>query len=201
MNARSKRRSLSQPLPIEVQREKARAAPSKRATRQRPAQRYCQRQGKNFRSKCIFLLHAGATLVFFGCELASPWHRERGSFRTTRVKIEFFIPSGPAACQRYLHNQKKNRQIDPLAACCCDILHGVRWHVRDGRNYSRRGIRARDPDFVLPASAVVFADSVHDRRTLERAAGRGRLLCVGAARVGRFLGISGSVAVAGGEYL
>src|SRR6267143_7270664 len=112
MNARSKRRSLSQPLPIEVQREKARAAPSKRATRQRPAQRYCQRQGKNFRSKCIFLLHAGATLVFFGMRARFTVAPRAKIVRRTRAKIEFFIPSGPAACQHYLHNQKKNRQID-----------------------------------------------------------------------------------------
>jgi hypothetical protein len=54
--------------------------------------------------ECILLLHARASLVFFGCELASPWHRERGPFRRTRVKIEFFIPSGPSARQFHHYN-------------------------------------------------------------------------------------------------
>jgi hypothetical protein len=54
--------------------------------------------------ECILLLHAGASLVFFGCELASPWHRERGPFRRTRVKIEFFIPSGTSARQFHHYN-------------------------------------------------------------------------------------------------
>jgi len=54
--------------------------------------------------ECILLLQAGASLVFFACELAAPWHRERGSFRRTRVKIEFFIPSGPAARQFHHYN-------------------------------------------------------------------------------------------------
>src|SRR6266850_640568 len=52
----------------------------------------------------IFLLHAKTSLVFFECELALPQRRERGSFRRTRVKIEFFAPSGPAARQFHHDN-------------------------------------------------------------------------------------------------
>ena len=46
----------------------------------------------------------------------------------------------------------------------------------------------RDFDFVVLAGAVVFADGVHDGRIFERTAGRGRLLRVGAVRVGNFWG-------------
>src|SRR5207245_1949174 len=51
-----------------------------------------------------------------------------------------------------------------------------------------------------PASTVVLGGGVPERRTSERAAGGGRVLRVGAGRAGNFLGISGSVAVAGGKY-
>src|SRR6266404_2142551 len=37
-----------------------------------------KRRRKKFPFECILLLHAEASLVFFGCALASPWHRERG---------------------------------------------------------------------------------------------------------------------------
>src|SRR5581483_1737826 len=44
------------------------------------------------------------------------------------------------------------------------------------------------------------ADRFHDRRTLERSAPRRRLLRLGAPRYGKFLGISGSLAFAGGLH-
>src|SRR5712691_4937716 len=63
------------------------------------------------------------------------------------------------------------------------------------RNEGRRYM-----DLVVSAGAVVLADRVHDWRTLRRASCRGRLLRVGAPRLGKFLGLSGSVALAGREY-
>src|SRR5260370_21194646 len=45
--------------------------------------------------RCIFSLHAGATLLFFECELVLPQRRERGSLRRTRVKIEVNIVCRP----------------------------------------------------------------------------------------------------------
>src|SRR6266853_1827766 len=150
---------------------------------------------------CIFPLHAVTTLVFCTCELALPQRRERVSFRRTRVKIEFYIASRPATFPRNPNSEKKSHQAYALAACGRHLLHGVRRHVWHGRDHSRRGLRPRDFNFVFPASAVVPADSVHDRGTFERAAARRRLLRVGAPRLGKFLGLSGSVALAGGEHL
>jgi len=73
-----------------------------------------------------------------------------------------------------------------------DILHGV-WRQRTvRRNYSWRDT-GTDLDLVVPACAVVFTDSVHDRRAFERAAGGGGYYRMGAARTGKFLGISGSM--------
>ena len=123
------------------------------------------------------------------------------SLRRTRVKIEFFIASHPANFPRHPNNKKKSREAHALAACCRHVFHGVRRHVWNRRNYSRSGLWPRDIDPAVPASAVVLAYRVHDWGTVERAAARGRLLRVGAARVGKLLGLSGSVALAGSKYL
>src|SRR2546427_5464439 len=156
---------------------------------------------KKISPKCIFHLHAVTSLVSCTCELALPQRRERVSFRRTRVKIEFYIASRPATFPCNPNSEKKSHQAYALAACGCHLLHGVRGHLWHGRDHSRRGLRPRDFNFVVPASAVVPADSVHDRRTFERTAARGRLLRVGAPRLGELLGLSGSVALTGREYL
>src|SRR6267143_5412366 len=155
---------------------------------------------KKISPKCIFPLHAVTTLVSCTCELALPQRRERVSFRRTRVKIEFYIASRPATVPRNPNSEKKSRQTYALAASGCHLLHGVWRHVRHGRDHSWRGLRPRDSNFAVPAGAVVPADGVHDRRTLERAAARGGLLRVGAPRIRELLGISGSVAVAGRQH-
>ena len=78
------------------------------------------------------------------------------------------------------------------------LLHGVGRHLWHGRHRARRRLRqghshpAADPDSLEPA------DRLHDRRTFQRAALRRRLLRLGAPRHGQLLGISGSLAVAGG---
>jgi hypothetical protein len=65
-----------------------------------------------------------------------------------------------------------------------DIVHGAGY----GKAIL---ILATHSDSLEPAHCI------HDRRTLERAALRGRLLRLGAPRHGQFLGISGSMAIAG----
>src|SRR6267143_229693 len=156
---------------------------------------------KKISPKCIFSLHAVTTLVSCTCELALPQRRERVSFRRTRVKIEFYIASHPATFPRNPNSEKKSHQAYALAACGCHLLHGVRGHLWHGRDHSRSGLRPRDFNFVFPASAVVPADSIHDRRTFERTAARGWLLRMGTPRLGELLGLSGSVALAGRKRL
>src|SRR5260370_35718886 len=108
---------------------------------------------------------------------------------------------GPGPFPGHPNRQKKSRKIHALAACSRHFFYGVWRHLRDRRDHSRRGLRPRDIDPIVSAGAVVPADSVHDWRTLERAAARGWLLRVGAAGPGEFLGLSGSVALAGREHL
>src|SRR5216684_4104214 len=120
--------------------------------------------------------------------------------RRTRVKIEFFIAPCHVSFPRDPNSEKKSRQTYPLAACGCHFLHGVRRHVRNGRDHSRRGLPPRHIDLVVSAGAVVLADRAHDWRTLGRASCGGRLLRVGPARLGKFLGLSRSMALAGREY-
>src|SRR5712675_2040769 len=116
----------------------------------------------------------------------------------SRVKIEYVIAARPTSFPRYPPSEKKNRQANALAAGRRDILHGVWRDVWHRTNCTRRRIWARDFDFAADAGAVELAHRVHDWRAFERVACRGRLLRLGAARAGKFLGISGSVAVAGG---
>src|ERR1700691_6309655 len=81
-----------------------------------------------------------------------------------------------------------------------DVLHGLRRSLRN-RRHPRRGL----PEGAdHPAGAAVAVEPAHgadDRRAGERAAGRGRLLRLGAARDGAFLGLPGGVAFADGQYL
>src|ERR1700733_1384270 len=117
----------------------------------------------------------------------------------TRQKIEHLIPPSPISCPgSYFH--KKKCKADTVAAGGCDILYGVWRNLWNRRHRSRGGLRPGNFAAAGDAADLEFADDVHDRRTLQRAAVRGRILRVGAAGDGKFLGISGSVAVAGGEY-
>src|SRR5260370_34886968 len=156
---------------------------------------------KYFALRCVFSLHAEATLVFCECELVLPQQRERVSLRRTRVKIEFHLASRPTTFPRNPNSKEKSRQIDALAACSRHLLYGVWRHLRDGGDHSRRGLRPRDSDIALSAGAVVPADGIHDRRALQRAAAGRWLLRVGAPRIGEFLGLPGSVALAGRKHL
>ena len=155
---------------------------------------------KKILAACIFLLHAERTPVFCTCELASPERRERCSLRRTRVRIEFNIASGRVPFPRSPNNKKVHRQTHALASRGSDILYGVRRHLRDGRNHSWRGVWPRDPDPTVATRVLEPADGVHDRRTVERVAGCGRLLRLGTARNGELLGISGSLVVPGGKH-
>jgi len=97
-------RSLSQPLRIDGAEEETGSGAERGCEEAKNGAGELPAAAKKSSFECILLLHAGASLVFFGCEFASPWQQERGSFRRTRVKIEFFIPSGPAARQFHPYN-------------------------------------------------------------------------------------------------
>src|SRR5215469_2583232 len=49
--------------------------------------------------------------------------RERGSFRRTRVRIEFVIASSAIPFPGNPNNQKKSCKTDALASCCGHFLH------------------------------------------------------------------------------
>src|SRR6266404_5384977 len=115
------------------------------------------------------------------------------------VKIEQHIGSRPYSFPSTFHTKRESSEADILAAGCGDVFHGVRRHIRNRRDYSRRGVWAWNFGSVVFAGALEPADSVHDRRTLKRTAPRRRILRVGATRAWKFLGIPGSVAVAGGQ--
>src|SRR6266481_1962143 len=147
---------------------------------------------------CILRMRT-RTIFRVTAEQSKQWQK-RVSFRRTRVQIEFYIGSRPATFPRNSNSEKENHQTYAVAACGHDIFHGIWRHIWDGRNYSWSRVRARDIDPAVSAGAVVLADGVHDWRAVERAARRGWLLRVGAARIGESLGISGSVAVAGRKH-
>src|SRR5262249_35903921 len=115
-------------------------------------------------------------------------------------KIEYVIAARPTSHRSNIKNEIESRKTHALAACRRDVFHGVRRHVWHRADYFRRRIWTRSFDPVVFARAVVLTDGVHDRRASQRPASRGRLLRVGAARAGKFLGISGSVVVAGSQH-
>jgi hypothetical protein len=81
------------------------------------------------------------------------------------------------------------------------VLHGVGRNLRHRRHRSRRRLRPSHPHLAADAARLEPAHGVDARRTCKRLARRRRLLRLGAARDGQLLGISGSLAVAGGEHL
>jgi uncharacterized protein (UPF0548 family) len=157
-------------------------------------------RGEKIFGRTHFFLACGDDSCMLRMRTHSTAAARASSLRRTRVKIEFFIASHPATFPRHPNNKKKSREAHALAACGRHVFHGVRRHVWHGGNYSRSGLRPRDIDPAVPASAVVLAYRVHDWRTVERASARGRLLRLGSARFGKFLGLSGSVALAGRKY-
>ena len=83
----------------------------------------------------------------------------------------------------------------PLVAATFFMVSGGTYGTEDivhGAGYGRG-----DSDSAAHPAALEPADRVHDRRAFERAALRRRLLRLGAPRHGQFLGISGSLALAG----
>ena len=200
-SAKNKRRSVTQALLIDGgERESGSSGKGLRTGRLRSTKVRLARQ-KKYSLEMHFLVACRSESCILRMRTRFTAARERGSLRRTRVKIEFFIASCPDSFPCNFNSEKKSRQAHAVAACGCHVFHGVWRHVWDGRDCSRGGLRARDFDFAVPAGAVVLADGVHDRGTFERAACRGRLLRLGAAGLGKFLGISGSVAVAGGQHL
>ena len=114
-------------------------------------------------SECRFFLHAVKTLVSFDCELASPPRESERRSRRTIVKIEFFVASHPISLTRNLYPEKTSREADALAACCGDVFHGVRRHIRNRSDRERGRLRPRNPDPSVSTGAVVPPDRVYDR--------------------------------------
>src|SRR5258707_9226982 len=156
---------------------------------------------KKFRRAPFFSCMRGQRLYSSKGELASRNWKARVTLGGREKEIEHFIPASPNSFPSTSHLEKESRKIDALPACRRHILHGLRRNIRHRSDYLRRWIRPRDSGSAVPACAVVPADGFHDRRTLKRAATRRRLLCVGAPRFGKFLGLSGSVAFAGRQHL
>src|SRR5258708_7146285 len=134
-------------------------------------------------------------------ELASRNWKARVTLGGREKKIEHFIPSSPNSFPSNSNHQKESRKVDALAFGCRHVLHGFRRNLRDRSDYFRRRLRSRDSGPVVSASAVVLADGLHDRRTLERAAAGRRLLRLGAPRIGQFLGLPGSLAFACRQHI
>src|SRR5581483_8416798 len=83
---------------------------------------------------------------------------------------------------------------DTLAAGYRYVLHGFWWNVRHRRHSSGRRLRPRNTYLPAHANFVELSDYAHDWRTLERSATGRWLLCMGAPRDGKFLGLPGGVA-------
>src|SRR5208282_6220537 len=77
------------------------------------------------------------------------------------------------------------------------LLYGVGWNLWHGRHRAWRRVRTRHSHPAAHPSALEPAYRLHDRRAFERAALRRRLLRLGPPGHGKFLGISGGLALAG----
>ncbi len=80
-----------------------------------------------------------------------------------------------------------------------DVLHGCRGAVRTRRYHTKNGLRRHDADPCDHAAALEPADCDDGQRAGHRDTGGGRILHLGAAWHGAFLGISGNVAHACGQ--
>ena len=87
-----------------------------------------------------------------------------------------------------------------MAAGRRDLLYGLGRNLWDRRHRAWRRIWQSDSHPAIDPASLEPADRVHDWRAFERAALRRRLLRLGAPRYGEFLGISGSLAVAGSVH-
>src|SRR5579871_2938200 len=112
-------------------------------------------------------------------------------------KIEYYFAPRSDSLPSNSISENASRQVDALAACCRHLLHGVWWHLWNGRNHLRRRVWSGNSGSVVLARALVFADGLHDWRAVERAAAGRRLLRVGSPRTRKFFWLSGSVVVAG----
>src|SRR6516164_3881437 len=159
--------------------------------------KFLARASKNL-GRMHFSLACGEDSCILQLRTASAWRRERCSIRRTRVRIEF--ASGRVPFPLSPNNKKVHRQTHALASRGSDILYGVWRYLWHRRNHSWRGVWPRDPNSAVSTRVLEPANGVHDRGAVERVAGGGRLLCMGAARPGKLLGISGSLVVPGGKH-
>ena len=97
-------------------------------------------------------------------------------------------------------SRKKFVRLTLVAPGRRHLFYGVGRNLWHRGHRARRRLWARHPHSVADAPSLEPSHRVHDRRTLQRPALRGRLLRLGAPRHGELLGISGSLAVAGGHH-
>src|ERR1700733_468929 len=157
--------------------------------------------GKNFQFGVDFCCIENYFPYSACCKLAPrvrPTESEDCRWRT-RQKIEHLIPPSPISCPGGYFHEKKCK-ADTVAAGGRDIFYGVWRNLRNRRHRSRRGLRPGNFAAAGDAADLEFADNLHDRRTFQRAAVGRRILRLGTTGDGKFLGISGGVAFAGGEY-
>ncbi len=93
-------------------------------------------------------------------------------------------------------NRKKFVRLTLWPLVAATFLYGVGRNLWHRRHRAWRRLRTRDPDSAAHPAALEPAYGLHDRRAVERAAFRRRLLRLGAPRHGQLLGISGSLALA-----
>jgi len=120
-----------------------------------------------------------AELHFFSCMrvqslyssnggLASRYQRASFALGGREKKIEHRIAPRAGSLPGNSVNKKGSRKTDVLAACCCDVLHGVRGHLWNRSHHLWRGLRTWHSRLAFSSDSLVPADGVHDRRALER---------------------------------
>jgi len=100
--------------------------------------------------------------------LASRYQRASFALGGREKKIEHRIAPRAGSLPGNSVNKKGSRKTDVLAACCCDVLHGVRGHLWNRSHHLWRGLRTWHSRLAFPSDSLVPADGVHDRRAFER---------------------------------
>src|ERR1700730_2369132 len=95
-------------------------------------------------------------------ELAPRDFRARVTLGGREKKIEHYIPSSTNSLPGSAFNKKESRENDALAACCRNVLHGVRGHLWDGSDHLWGRLWARNSGFAVSTGLVVLANGVHD---------------------------------------
>ncbi len=107
---------------------------------------------------------------------------------TTQPSTRPFAETPPAT--------KAHREYHALAARRRHLPHGLRRRLRNRGHHPWRGLRPWHRHPPAHANSLEHPHRSDGWRTRKRASPRGRLLRLGSSRHGKFLGISGSVALA-----